>query len=470
MCTFYCLSILALFLIKLTMYPPVPPVSISSINCNSLNMSSLGMDNHLLKIHGIVSLNSDIIFLSDIRLCNNTGTSNLNLINNSFRCNPYCAYRLIANSKMSRRGVGILIKNSIPYSVLREYRDESDNILGLYVDIDSKQIGLCAIYGPNKTDENFFINLEECIRTLNCPNLVIAGDWNCTVSCLNDDSNIDILNMRQPPNIRHSHLLKKLCEDFDLMDPYRAKYPLKQEFTYQPSDPTKKNRSRLDFFVVSNHLVENINKCYISATVQNKMFDHRAVCICMKTKPKQIRIPTISRDLLKDPDIDLVVKLSISDTYLIHTSILTDPERQRLLLLVGSSKKLLRDAGPDSEILLAGERSEFEELRRSGIIAEIKANLDLIPLDRLILGGFSDNLEDDIFMETLVNNLKNDCVSYQTFISRTIKNTISQSLRQLKSLKGDHRANQDAIFDLEKKIKSHSGSENAIQTRGVKKF
>ena len=68
------------------MYPPVPPVSFSTINCNSLNMSSLGMDNHLLKIHGIVSLNSDIIFLSDIRLCNTTGTSNLSIINNSFRC------------------------------------------------------------------------------------------------------------------------------------------------------------------------------------------------------------------------------------------------------------------------------------------------------------------------------------------------------------------------------------------------
>jgi exonuclease III len=346
MCKFYSPSALALYFItllnNLTMYPPAPPVSISSIN-----MSSLGMDNHLLKIHGIVSLNSDIISLSDIRLCNSTGTSNLSLVNNSFRCNPYCAYRLVANSKMSRRGVGILIKNSIPCSVLREYRDESDNILGLCVDIDGKQIGLCAIYGPNKIDKKFFADLEECIRTLNCPNVVIAGDWNCTVSCLNDDSNIDILNMRQPPNIRHSNLLKKMCEEFNLTDPYRVKYPLKQEFSYQPSDPKKKNRSRLDFFVVSNHLVENINKCYISATVQNKMFDHRAMFICMKTKPKQIRIPTISRELLKDPDIDLVVKLSICDTYVIHTDILTDPERQRLLRLVGTSTKLLREAGPD---------------------------------------------------------------------------------------------------------------------------
>ncbi len=53
-----------------------PKISISSINCNSLNMSSIGNTNHLLKIYGIVSLQSDIILLSDVRLCNAMGISN----------------------------------------------------------------------------------------------------------------------------------------------------------------------------------------------------------------------------------------------------------------------------------------------------------------------------------------------------------------------------------------------------------
>jgi hypothetical protein len=161
------------------------------------------------------------------------------------------------------------------------------------------------------------------------------------------------------------------------------------------------------------------------------MFDHRAVHICLKPKPKLIRVPTISRDLLNDPDIDLVVQLSICETYVIHSAILTEPERARLLILIGNSKKNLREAGPDSSILTVGERTEFEELQRSGIIAGIKANLELIPLNRLALGNFSGDVEDDIFMETLVNNLKNECVSYQTFICRTIKNTLASSIRQL---------------------------------------
>ncbi len=176
--------------------------------------------------------------------------------------------------------------------------------MGICADFDGKRVAFCAIYGPNRVDEGFFTDIRECIRVLNCPYVIIGGDWNCTTSCINDDSNIDTLNMRQPPNIRYSNLFKKMCEDLEMTDPYRVKFPFRQEFTYQPSDPSKKNRSRLDFFIVSNNLIEKINKCYISPTVQNKMFDHRAIHICLKPKPKLIRVPTISRDLLKDPDID----------------------------------------------------------------------------------------------------------------------------------------------------------------------
>ncbi len=152
-----------------------PQISVASINCNSLNMSSLGKDNHLLKIHGIVSLNTDVILLSDIRLCNSAGVSNINEITNTLRCNPYCAYRLISNSKRNKRGVGILIKHSLPFSVLSEYRDEAENIVGVCADLDGKRVAICAIYGPNNVDEGFFNNLRDCIRVLNCPYVIIGG-------------------------------------------------------------------------------------------------------------------------------------------------------------------------------------------------------------------------------------------------------------------------------------------------------
>ena len=51
-------------------YDNFPELSVASINCNSLSMSVTSKSNQIKKIYGITKLNKDIIFLSDIRLCN----------------------------------------------------------------------------------------------------------------------------------------------------------------------------------------------------------------------------------------------------------------------------------------------------------------------------------------------------------------------------------------------------------------
>jgi hypothetical protein len=118
----------------------IPKITIASVNCNSLNMSSIGNLNHLLKVYGVTSLKADIIFLSDIRLCNQAGVSNISELNNSFRTNPHCSYKFFHNSHSNKRGVGILIKHTINFSVLDEERYEEDNILGLKIDIEGKRV------------------------------------------------------------------------------------------------------------------------------------------------------------------------------------------------------------------------------------------------------------------------------------------------------------------------------------------
>ncbi len=115
--------------------------------------------------------------------------------------------------------------------------------------------------------------------------------------------------MRSPPNVRHSNLLNALCEEFELSDPYRIRNLNRRDFTYQPSAIGKNNRSRLDFFIVLDILIEKITKCWISPNLQNKMFDHKASHLSFAPPPKVIRPPTISRAILNDPDIDLVVNI-----------------------------------------------------------------------------------------------------------------------------------------------------------------
>ncbi len=170
-----------------------PKISVSSLNCNSLNASNLGTLTHKLKIYGITRLQSDIITLSDIRLCNSRGVSNASDIAASFRTNPYGSYQFIHNSSMNKRGVGILLKNSLNFTVLDVKKDRADNILCAKLQLDGKVFIICAIYGPNKHDPSFFTDLKDCIRQLGNHPTLIAGDWNCTVNCQSGVANVDTL-------------------------------------------------------------------------------------------------------------------------------------------------------------------------------------------------------------------------------------------------------------------------------------
>jgi hypothetical protein len=121
-------------------------------------------------------------------------------------------------------------------------------------------------------------------------------------------------------------------------------------------------------------------------------------------------------------------------------------------MLIGRARMDFREAGPDSSILPVGSRTDFEELRRSGLLAGVKGTIDAFDFSELSGGGFTENLSDDIFMETLVNNLRNDVTSYQTFISKTLKNTSSETVNKLTVLKNDFEQNANEIIELENKL------------------
>ena len=77
-----------------------------------------------------------------------------------------------------------------------------------------------------------------------------------------------------------------ICMDFNLSDPFRTLYPGWRAFSYSPFGTVRRNRSRLDFFVVSNSLIPNIIYCSISPGRATKLFDHRTVLLTLGTKKK----------------------------------------------------------------------------------------------------------------------------------------------------------------------------------------
>ncbi len=104
------------------------------------------------------------------------------------------------------------------------------------------------MYGPNRVEPLFFNNLRQLLRSEDDVPIIIGGDWNCTYSSEAVRNNPDVFNMQNIPNKRHSELLSVLCDDLSLADPYRVKFPNKNEYSYIPSDPTKKTGPGLIFF------------------------------------------------------------------------------------------------------------------------------------------------------------------------------------------------------------------------------
>jgi len=361
-------------------------LTFASINCNSLNMSSSSKLLQHAKLYGAAKLKTDVIFLSDIRLSNRNLVSNFNNIATIFRVNPYASYRFLHNSTQNKRGTGILIKHDIPFTERARRSDPDENYILLMAEIKGNNLILGSIYGPNNHDNEFFTSLQRDIASLGDFFTVLGGDWNCTLSCNNIDNNIDCINMATPPNLRHSNYVSTLCENLNLMDPFRALHPLRRDFSYVPRAVGQLNRSRIDFFLVSRDLIPSVTECEICPHLQSKLFDHKAITLSFIPLrfPKNNRV-SISNSILYEDDIDIVVRNSVLECYLLHINDnnLINFNREQYLNYVGRIWTLLRDAGSPHLIQVEDEGGYERFIHREACLDEIRILFNLLDLDYL---------------------------------------------------------------------------------------
>ena len=402
------------------MVSTMPVLTVSSINCNSLNMSVTSKHNQLKKIFGITKLKTDVILLSDIRLCNRNLVSASNDCSKIFHTNRYRSYSFFFHSTMAKRGVGILINNALDFSVLDRVEDPEENFLLLKTVIHGRQAILGSIYGPNDNNPGFFERLSRAIRKFGDTSVILGGDWNCTYATDPIETNLDCLNMQRLPNIRHSELLREICNEFILTDPYRLFYPIRKDYSFKPRCTASKNRSRIDFFLISLGLLNEVSGCDINPGLQNSLFDHKAITLNFNTPIiKNTVNPTISRSIVNDPELDIVVTLAVSECYVIHIN--EDSwgpnERAELLLQIGRIRTQFRTAGPAPAHLPVGSLTE-ENVRARKELLELLlieiAELDIRRLEEMPL-----SCNQDVFMEVLLNTVWNETISFQVFTKKT---------------------------------------------------
>jgi hypothetical protein len=73
--------------------------------------------------------------------------------------------------------------------------DPDENYLLLDLLVKGKRIIVGSVYGPNVNNRQFFDNLKHDIRSFGTENIILGGDWNCTFSTDEIETNIDCVNM-----------------------------------------------------------------------------------------------------------------------------------------------------------------------------------------------------------------------------------------------------------------------------------
>jgi hypothetical protein len=142
-----------------------------------------------------------------------------------------------------------------------------------------------------------------------------------------------------------------------------------------------------------------------------------------------------------------VVGLSVADTYTLYSMAITEDERALLRRDGGLAWRSLRDAGPSNLFAAPGDRTVLEELEREGKIASVREYLDFFPFARVRDGEL--NIEDDIFMECLINTIKNETISYQIFIKKNSKKQKRRLIERIENLKKNSEPGNDEILALE---------------------
>jgi len=125
-----------------------------------------------LKVEGITSKKSEVLFLSDCRLgqCEDKIKKMLGL-------NRNCSYKVYFNSNMEARGVGIAIKRTIHHEVIETFCSRDQNIILLKIKIKGFLLVLGSIYGPNEQKPEFYLDLRRKLETWDLP-FIIGGDFN----------------------------------------------------------------------------------------------------------------------------------------------------------------------------------------------------------------------------------------------------------------------------------------------------
>lgn len=172
------------------------------------------------------------------------------------------------------KGTAILLNKKLNYELTDIHKSDDGRILLINIKTMNKDLTLINIYAPNVPRERkvFYNKLQNWIKrhAANEQNIILGGDFN-NAEIIELDRNDSCLGPADG-SIAAYKALQKTCS---LQDIWRVMHPNKKQFTF-------KEISRLDKFLLSNDLIDYVQKSNILlAGVQS---DHKCITVSLNFK------------------------------------------------------------------------------------------------------------------------------------------------------------------------------------------
>jgi hypothetical protein len=147
--------------------------------------------------------------------------------------------------------------------------------------------------------------------------------------------------------------------------------------------------------------------------------------------------------------LEFLVAATMCETYLLHsdTPFVSGRSKDDILSNCGNIKKLVKECGPPVHLIigaLSDEEAITERSRKVTRLLIMQNNLLVREVTDLIL-----NCDPDVFFKTLMNNLRNEVCSHQTFMRKAKFKKIESTKNKLEELKKDYIANSVRIQETE---------------------
>ena len=213
------------------------------------------------------------------------------------------------------KGVCILLNPNSSFNFDVVQSDPQGRILISKLKIFEETFFIVNIYAPTDyREQNEFIkNLSEfLVRKMDTPRLIIAGDWNCTLSKADKSGGV----VWKSTSYRDA--VSKLMNELNLIDIYRKLHPNTKYFTYESK--TINLKSRIDFILVSRSISIEVQTAEIRMSIAP---DHKATFLKINIRNEFNRGPgtwKFNNSLLEDDDLIIQRTYSFIPKYTRNTS------------------------------------------------------------------------------------------------------------------------------------------------------